>query len=116
MKSLYIIQNLNTYFIPIVLKSINKSNKEFSLNILIIISMIAIFFINFIFIDKINSMVIPFFIMGMFINQNKYVIKYTRMRRFKMFTIKNIKLNYTEIIVFGTLILIIFGDSARGRS
>ncbi len=79
------------------------------MNILIIISMIAIFFINFIFIDKINSMVIPFFIMGMFINQNKYVIKYTRMRRFKMFTIKNIKLNYTEIIVFGTLILIIFG-------
>ncbi len=26
-----------------------------------------------------------------------------------MFMIKNIKLNYTEIIVFGTLILIIFG-------
>ncbi len=76
------------------------------MNLIIILSVAAIFFINLFFIDKIYMIADPPAADENDSGQN--------MRNYKkewhtMFKAKNLKLNYTEIIVVGTLLIIVLG-------
>lgn len=77
------------------------------MNLIIILSVLAVFFINFIFIDKIYMIADP--PAAEMNDSGQDMHNYPKKEWHRMFMAKNIKLNYTEIIVVGTLLIIVLG-------